>query len=59
MATNDLPERLRLLAGPLPPAGRLDPGAAHPFETVVPAVSGFVANEGVQLWYAVWGERGP
>jgi pimeloyl-ACP methyl ester carboxylesterase/predicted glycosyltransferase len=59
MADDDLPERLRLLAGPLPPAGRLDPGAAHPFETVAPAVSGFVANEGVQLWYAVWGERGP
>jgi pimeloyl-ACP methyl ester carboxylesterase/predicted glycosyltransferase len=59
MAADDLPSRFDTVAGPLPAPGRLDPGAVHPFETIVPAREGFVERDGVKLWYAVWGDSGP
>lgn len=54
-----LPGAFERVAGPLPAAGALDPGAPHPFETVEPASHGYAVNGGVQLWYAVWGSTGP
>lgn len=59
MPKHDLPARLRLVAGPLPEPGRMDPQAAHPFETLQPASCGHVTNDGVRLWHAVWGQSGP
>jgi len=59
MPIDDLPRRFRSVAGPLPAPGRLDPDAAHPFETLVPAREGFAEHGGVKLWYAVWGDSGP
>ncbi|MDM0046354.1 alpha/beta fold hydrolase [Variovorax dokdonensis] len=53
------PERLALIAGPLPEPGALpDPGGS-PYDTVVPSHTGFVDRDGVKIWYATWGDRGP
>ncbi|HET8695945.1 MAG TPA: alpha/beta fold hydrolase [Gammaproteobacteria bacterium] len=54
-----LPESFRKVVGPLPAHGTLDAGDAHPFETIEPARSGYVVRDGVKVWYAVWGDRGP
>ena len=53
------PERFGKIAGPLPPAGSLEPARPHPFSTVAPAREGYVDNHGVRVWFAVWGEHGP
>jgi len=57
--SDDLPEAIRMLAGDLPPPGRLPEGTAHPFETIRPVREGFVERSGVKSWYAVWGDSGP
>ncbi|MFT3663463.1 alpha/beta fold hydrolase [Piscinibacter sp.] len=53
------PERLSLIAGPLPEPGAVPHAGASPYETVQPAHEGFVERGGVKLWYAVWGDGGP
>jgi pimeloyl-ACP methyl ester carboxylesterase/predicted glycosyltransferase len=58
-ATDPLPERFDRVAGPLPPAGALDPERPYPFATLEPAQQGFVDRDGVKIWYAVWGTKGP
>lgn len=53
----DLPQRLRLQAGAMPPAGTLpDP---YPYETVEPHRDGYVERGGVRTWYAQYGDSGP
>lgn len=53
----DLPQRLRLQVGALPPAGTLpDP---YPYETVEPHRDGCVERAGVRTWYAQYGASGP
>ncbi|HET8696408.1 MAG TPA: hypothetical protein VFO94_02915, partial [Gammaproteobacteria bacterium] len=54
-----LPESFRKVVGALPAHGTLDAGDAHPFETIEPARDGYVERNGVKVWYAVWGDRGP
>ena len=54
-----LPERFATVVGDLPAGGELPEGEPYPFATVTPAHEGFVEREGVKLWYAVWGDRGP
>ncbi len=53
------PDRFARVVGALPPGGRLPDQAPYPFETVTPAHEGFVERDGIKLWYAVWGDRGP
>jgi pimeloyl-ACP methyl ester carboxylesterase len=60
--TTQRPESFDRIVGELPPPGRLqDDGAAgsSPFATIRPTREGFVDRDGVKLWYATWGERGP
>ena len=57
--TDRLPDRFRTVVGELPEGGRLPGAAASPYETVQPAREGRVERDGVRLWFAVWGERGP
>lgn len=59
MTTPKKPDRLRTIAGPLPPPGALDESAPHPFGSVTPALQGFVDRDGVKIWHAVWGTSGP
>ncbi len=54
-----VPEILRRAVGDLPEPGRLPEPGSPPFETVRPVRDGHVDREGVKVWYAVWGERGP
>ncbi|HEY6134796.1 MAG TPA: alpha/beta fold hydrolase [Rubrivivax sp.] len=54
-----LPERLRLIAGPLPEPGVVPETDASPYETVQPAWQGHIERDGVKLWYAIWGTSGP
>ena len=54
---NGLPERIRLVVGPLPPPGTLP--ASYPFETLAPHQQGYVETGGVKVWYGVFGETGP
>src|SRR5690606_35554306 len=53
------PERLDRLAGPLPEPGTAPDRDASPYDTVQPARHSFAERDGVKLWYAVWGDRGP
>ncbi|NLD55033.1 MAG: alpha/beta fold hydrolase [Burkholderiaceae bacterium] len=57
--TASLPESIRRIVGPLPPAGALPADAPYPFETVQPTRDGYVDRGGVRSWYAVWGDAGP
>ena len=59
MTTRPLPPKFHQWVGPLPEAGSVPECDALPFHTVQPARSGFVERDGVQLWYAVWGDSGP
>lgn len=54
-----VPERLGLLAGPLPEPGAVPAAAASPYDTVQPVREGFIDRDGVKIWYAVWGDSGP
>ena len=53
------PPRFDRIAGPLPEPGRVPEADRLPYETVMPADEGFVERNGVVLWHAVWGTRGP
>ncbi|HEV2662151.1 MAG TPA: alpha/beta hydrolase, partial [Ktedonobacteraceae bacterium] len=55
----DLPQRIKLTVGLLPPPGLLPGDGSSPFETVVPIRDGFVERDGVRTYFAVWGESGP
>jgi pimeloyl-ACP methyl ester carboxylesterase/predicted glycosyltransferase len=57
--TRPLPERFDRVAGPLPEPGSVPDADASPYETVQPALQGFVDRAGVKIWYAVWGDAGP
>ena len=59
MEGKSLPERFRRIAGPLPDPGTLAPEARGPYESISPAREGFFDNDGVKIWYGVWGEQGP
>jgi pimeloyl-ACP methyl ester carboxylesterase/predicted glycosyltransferase len=54
-----IPERMNLIAGPLPAPGSVPDAEASPYETVQPAQQGFIDRDGVKVWYAVWGDSGP
>ncbi len=54
-----IPERFRTVVGELPEAGRVPDAERLPYETVQPASEGFAERDGVRLWYATWGTRGP
>jgi pimeloyl-ACP methyl ester carboxylesterase/predicted glycosyltransferase len=56
---NSFPESFRRVVGELPEPGRLAEPGRGPFETVRPVQSGHVDRDGVSIWYATWGERGP
>ena len=58
-AERPLPERFGLVAGPLPAPGAVPEPDASPYATLEPAQQGYVDRDGVRIWYAVWGERGP
>ncbi|MES3033386.1 MAG: alpha/beta fold hydrolase [Gemmatimonadota bacterium] len=47
------------IVGPLPDGGALPAGAPAPFSTIAPDHEEFVDRDGVGLWYAVYGTRGP
>jgi pimeloyl-ACP methyl ester carboxylesterase len=53
------PKRVETVVGDLPEGGRLPPGDTQPFESVRPERHGMVERDGVNIWYAVWGARGP
>lgn len=55
--SDELPARIRTVAGPLLPPGELRIEGRYPYETIEPAREGFADNGEVKLWYAVWGER--
>ncbi|HEX4333891.1 MAG TPA: alpha/beta fold hydrolase [Usitatibacter sp.] len=57
--TNSFPDSFASIVGELAEPGRVPEEYATPFETVRPAVEGFVEREGVKSWYAVWGASGP
>jgi len=59
MEGKSLPERFGRIAGPLPDPGTLAPEARGPYESISPAREGFFDNDGVKIWYGVWGEQGP
>ena len=59
MTSQNLPRDFEKVAGPLPPPGRLAGSDRLPYETVTPASCGFIQRDGVALWHAVWGTRGP
>lgn len=54
-----VPERIGLVAGPLPEPGTVPAAAASPYDTVQPVHEGFIDRDGVKIWYAVWGDSGP
>ena len=54
-----IPERFRTVVGELPEPGRVPEAERLPYETVQPAAEGFAERDGVKLWYATWGTRGP
>lgn len=53
------PDCLRRIVGALPTEGhvRADPG--YPYETVTPARDGYTRRGNVNLYFALWGDRGP
>jgi len=53
------PRQFTTIVGELPEGGRLPEGDAQPFESVRPERQGTVERNGVKIWYAVWGDRGP
>src|SRR6266487_7152197 len=55
----DLPQRIKQIVGPLPPPGQLPGDGSYPYETVVPIRDGFVEQDGVRTYFAMWGESGP
>ena len=54
---NGLPDRIRLVVGPLPQPGTMP--ASYPFETMAPHQEGYVETGGVKVWYGIFGEGGP
>ena len=56
-ASQDIPRRLALAAGELPPPRTLP--EPYPYETVSPVREGFVSQAGVRSWYAQYGDSGP
>jgi pimeloyl-ACP methyl ester carboxylesterase/predicted glycosyltransferase len=59
MTRESLPEGFDLIVGELAAPAALDPAAPYPFETLSPVSEGYMDRNGVKLWYAVWGDRGP
>jgi pimeloyl-ACP methyl ester carboxylesterase/predicted glycosyltransferase len=59
MSNSDLPDSFRQIVGPLAEPGVLPDRDRSPYDTVQPSREGFVDRDGVRIWYAVWGERGP
>jgi pimeloyl-ACP methyl ester carboxylesterase/predicted glycosyltransferase len=55
----NLTEKFKLVVGELPEPGRLAQCDALPFGTLRPVRDGYVEQNGVKSWYAVWGEQGP
>ncbi len=54
---NELPPKIRLTVGELPPADHLP--EPYPFETLAPQRQGHLENAGVRVWYGVFGDAGP
>ena len=53
------PALFHRIVGPLPDPGRLPDEHRQPFDSVEPALEGFVERDGVRIAYAVWGDAGP
>jgi len=53
------PGNFERVVGPLSEPGRVATEDRVPYTTVSPTSEGFIARDGVSLWYAVWGTDGP
>ena len=54
----DIPQHIKQIVGTLPQPGQSPGDGSYPYETVVPVRDGFVEQDGVRTYFAVWGESG-
>jgi pimeloyl-ACP methyl ester carboxylesterase/predicted glycosyltransferase len=52
-------KQMKLVVGALPDVGTPPAPETYPFETVRPARDGYIENDGVKSYYAIFGEHGP